>query len=164
MGGGGTRKKGSQRGLPGRAARDPRSLDGLSGVGAGAGGGDGGCEERQQQHQQKGAAAAGARPPHRVRRGVLLQEGSLSSGSDSARPRPPPPPEADSFSPQPQPQLRTSRQSEPDAARGRCPLGQSEGGRGGAKRDRCRVGGAGARSSQCWRGNRESGADSGRRS
>lgn len=100
LGGGGTRKKGSQWGLPGRAARGPRNLDGLAGAGAGAGSGGGGCEERQQQHQQKGAAAAGARPPHRVRRGVPLRAGRLSSGSGSARPRPPPPPEADSFSPQ----------------------------------------------------------------
>lgn len=134
MGGGGTRTKGPQRGLPGRTARDRRDLDGLAGAGAGGGGGGGGgCKERQQQHQQEGAAAAGARQPHRVRRGVALQAAGLSSGSGSALPRLPPPPEADSFSPQsPSRGLRTSRQSEPGAARGRCLHGQSGDDRGGA--------------------------------
>lgn len=105
LGRGGTRTRGPQRGLPGRAARDYRNLDGLAGAGAGGvGGGGGGCKERQQQHQQEGAAAAGARQPHRVRRGVALQAASLSSGSVLARPRLPPPPEADSLSPQSQSQ------------------------------------------------------------
>lgn len=99
----GAQKRGPQRGLPGPAARG-HHLDGLAGAGAGGrGGGGGGCEEWQQQHQQEGAAAARTRPQHRVRRGVRLQAGRLSSGSSSARPRPPPPPEADSFSPASQP-------------------------------------------------------------